>query len=114
MGVKIMTSTILCGITNTSVQSKCIYTETEATHEFSSVVLVTAQLPRNDLYEALQEKSADWAEAGIKSVTLIGDAEAPGIIASAVWSGHRFARDLGEPETDGVPFKRELNEILPD
>jgi hypothetical protein len=30
-----------------------------------------------------------------KFITRIGDAEAPGIIAHAVYAGHRFARNLG-------------------
>ena len=36
---------------------------------------------------------------------------APGIIANAVWYGHRFAREFDRPETDGVDFRRENVEL---
>lgn len=34
----------------------------------------------------------------------------PGTIAQAIWSGHNYARTLGEPEyeRDEVPFDREI------
>jgi dimethylamine/trimethylamine dehydrogenase len=35
--------------------------------------------------------------AGILSVERIGDASAPGAIAHAVYSGHRYARELDSP-----------------
>ena len=33
--------------------------------------------------------------------------ELPGIIASAVFSGHKYAREFDEPDLGDVPFKRE-------
>ena len=56
---------------------------------------------QNDVGEKL-------ADAGIKSVKRIGDCYALGIIAAAVWSGHRFARELDAPPPGDVSFKREL------
>jgi dimethylamine/trimethylamine dehydrogenase len=44
---------------------------------------------------------------GIKSLVCIGDCLAPGTIASAVFSGHKFAREFDEPKPEDVPFKRE-------
>ena len=53
--------------------------------------------------------------AGIKSVTRIGDALAPATIAQAVYSGHRYARELDEEiDPDVVPFERELTELSPE
>ena len=53
-------------------------------------------------------RQAEWADAGIKTVQLIGDGYAPGIIAAAVYSGHRYAREFGEDiDPDVTPFKRE-------
>ena len=46
--------------------------------------------------------------AAIRRVTRIGDALAPGTIAAATWSGHRFARELGEPLPDGPTYRYEL------
>ncbi len=115
MGVTIITKHLLKEIDGSSVKSSCIYTDAISDYEFASVILVTGQYPQNDLYYALKDRFDEWDAAGIKSVKMIGDAESPGIIASAVWSGHRYARDMGEPEFDpdfdGVPFKRELTEL---
>jgi dimethylamine/trimethylamine dehydrogenase len=114
MGVKIITRHILDSIDGSVVNAHCVYSDTIITQEYASIILVTAQLPRNDLYDALQARRDEWADAGIETVTRIGDAEGPGIIAAAVWSGHRYARELGEPKSEGVPFKREVNEIAAD
>ncbi len=77
-----------------------------------SVVMVTARLPNGQLYLDLKGRQNEWADAGIKSVKVIGDACAPGPIAYAVYAGHRDARELDAPDTgDAVPFKRELTEL---
>jgi dimethylamine/trimethylamine dehydrogenase len=38
---------------------------------------------------------------------VIGDAEAPNIIAQAVFSGHLAAREFEEEKMEGTPFKVE-------
>jgi dimethylamine/trimethylamine dehydrogenase len=44
---------------------------------------------------------------GLETLTVIGDAEAPGLIAHAVFAGHRAARQFGEPiDRDAVEFRR--------
>src|SRR5574337_16053 len=48
-------------------------------------------------------------DAGVRSVRCIGDAEAPGLIAHAVYAGHRYARELEQPVTGEVPFKRHFH-----
>ncbi len=42
-------------------------------------------------------RAKDFGPAGILSVERIGDALAPGAIAHAVYSGHRYARELDGP-----------------
>ena len=47
-------------------------------------------------------------------MTPIGDAYAPGTIATAVWDGRRYAEELDrEPHGDTVPFRREVVELAP-
>ncbi len=75
----------------------------------AAVIAVTARLPDDALYQGLLARQADWAAAGVQSVRCIGDAEAPGLIAHAVYAGHRYARALDEPATDEVPFKRHFH-----
>jgi dimethylamine/trimethylamine dehydrogenase len=42
-------------------------------------------------------------------VRCIGDAEAPGLIAHAVYAGHRYARELEEPAAGDVAFMRHFH-----
>lgn len=74
-----------------------------------ALVTVTSRLPEDALYHALLAREADWADAGVSSVTRIGDAEAPGLIAHAVYAGHRYAQELGEAKVGEVPFKRHFH-----
>ncbi|MEO8779477.1 MAG: hypothetical protein ABI389_12510 [Rhodanobacter sp.] len=41
----------------------------------------------------------------IRSRRCIGDAKAPGLLAHAVYAGHRYARELEEPVSGEAPFK---------
>ncbi len=84
----------------------------EARIGFDSLLLLTARLPREELYLELMAEEARLKEAGIASVKLLGDAYAPATIAHAVYSGHRYARELEQPETgDAVPFRREIKAL---
>ena len=69
---------------------------------------MTSRLPEDQLYQALKAREADWRDAGLKTVSRIGDCAGPATIAAAVFSGHRYARDLDAPfDPDAVPFRRE-------
>ncbi|MEL7254983.1 MAG: FAD-dependent oxidoreductase [Pseudomonadota bacterium] len=83
---------------------ECVYTGRETTLKTATTVLVTMRRPVDALYDAL-------VAAGTPNVTRIGDALGPGTIAAAIYSGHRAAREMGEPAVDGVPFDRELSEL---
>jgi len=74
----------------------------------ASVLSVTARLPNDGLYQDLLAREGEWEPAGIKSVTSIGDALAPGAIVHAVYAGHRYARELGEMLGAGPAFRREI------
>jgi dimethylamine/trimethylamine dehydrogenase len=67
--------------------------------------MVTDRLPNDALYHELLPALAGGE---LKSLRVIGDAEAPNIIAQAVFSGHLAAREFDEaPDPDGTPFKVE-------
>jgi dimethylamine/trimethylamine dehydrogenase len=75
------------------------------------VTLVTARTPNDQLFRALEDK----AEGNPLPFTLsrIGDCEAPAIIASAVYAGHRYAEELErESDADG-PFKHNRIDVGP-
>lgn len=98
-GIKIVTSQNLAGIHGDHVELACIYTRVLTRWPAASVVMVTMRLPNDELYEALCHNP---------NVSRIGDALAPATIAHAVFAGHRYARELDEPKSDGVSFRREL------
>ena len=80
--------------------------------ECAALVLVTSRLPNEQLLLDLREREAEWADAGIATVRAIGDAEAPGLIAHAVYAGHRYARELDAPvDEDAVPFRRHFHTL---
>ncbi|QRM54400.1 FAD-dependent oxidoreductase [Sinorhizobium sp. BG8] len=72
-----------------------VFTGEETTVECRSLLIVGLRLPRTELQDALAARRADLTAAGIRSVTAIGDALAPGAITHAVHSGHKYARELG-------------------
>lgn len=109
IGVIIRANEALTGFDGCEAQLACAFTGATSSLSANAAVLVTARLPRGTLYEDLLDRVADWEAAGIKSVTRIGDAEAPGTIAAAVFSGHRHAREFDQASTaDHVPFLREI------
>ena len=77
-------------------------------------ILRTGRDP-NDSYWVTVRYAADWADAGIRSVKVIGDACAPGPIAWATYAGHRYARELDMPDIgDALPFRREVTALAVD
>ncbi|WP_068115948.1 NAD(P)-binding protein [Tropicimonas marinistellae] len=91
---------------------ECVFTGRETEIVCDAILPVTARLPKDQLFRDLKARKEEWAQAGIKSVDLIGDAYAPGTIAAAVYAGHRFARLLDEEtDRDAVPFRREMTWI---
>jgi dimethylamine/trimethylamine dehydrogenase len=69
-----------------------------------AVLLVTDRLPNDALYQDLKPALADGR---LQSLRVIGDAEAPHIIAQAVYTGHLAAREFDEDRSDGTPFRME-------
>ena len=109
LGIEVITSHNITRIDSDQVQTSCIYTERPGTIAATSVVLVTSRTPNNALYLALTEDSGRLTNAGIKSVTAIGDCHCPSTIAAAVHDGHRIAREMDSPPEDpDMPFRREI------
>jgi len=80
------------------VSGECIETLADG------VILVTDRAPSDGLFHALKPA---LAEGRLGSLRLVGDAEAPGLIAQAVFLGHLAAREFDESEMQGTPFKVE-------
>ena len=71
-----------------------------------SVVMITGRTPNDGPATELRRMAEQWADAGLSSVRAIGDAWAPSTIASAVWWGHRYGRELLE-QPEAIFFHRE-------
>jgi dimethylamine/trimethylamine dehydrogenase len=68
------------------------------------VLLVSDRVSNDSLYYDLKPA---LEEGKLSSLRLIGDAEAPNIIAQAVFSGHLAAREFEEETVEGTRFKVE-------
>ena len=68
-----------------------------------ALVVVTSREPDVRLYEALNQHDVQQV-AGIATLSKIGDCDAPGLIAHAIYAGHEFSRELDGkklPRRDG-------------
>ncbi|MGB4811261.1 MAG: FAD-dependent oxidoreductase [Methylophilaceae bacterium] len=76
--------------------------------EFDSLILVTGRHSECTLWNELKAREAEWAKNDIKGIYLVGDAEAPRLIADATFAGHRVAREIEEANPqNALPYKRE-------
>ena len=95
-GVELVTSHDLVGVSEDRAELVSTLTDRPASLPIESLVLVTARVPDDALARSL-------------GATAIGDALAPGTIASAVWDGRRYAEELDAPSRGGeLPFRREV------
>jgi dimethylamine/trimethylamine dehydrogenase len=109
LGVEVVTSHAVAGISAVSLTVACAYTGRLSEIFCDGVLLVTSRLPNDNLYVDLLAQKLKWAESGIESVKVIGDAQAPAAIAWATYAGHRYAEEFDMPDIgDALPFKREV------
>jgi dimethylamine/trimethylamine dehydrogenase len=108
LGVKLIPQALLTEIQSESVTLTHSMTGETTTLPREAIVLVTDRLSNDGLYYELQPALADGK---LQSLCLIGDAEAPNIIAQAVFSGHLAAREFDEEPVEGTPFK--IERVLP-
>ena len=94
--ISLKTLSRVTGISGDAVTVANLFTGEEQQLPCKSLIIVGARTARNELYHSLMQRRADWGPAGISSVDCIGDSLAPGAIAHAVHSGHRFARELDQ------------------
>jgi len=109
-GVSLRPNTVLTAVGSSKAAVACTYTGRPDEIAAESVVMVTARLPADGLF---QELAVRKEHGQLASVRAIGDASAPGTIAAAVWSGRRFAEEFDTelPRNDVVPFRREVTRL---
>jgi dimethylamine/trimethylamine dehydrogenase len=104
LGVKLYPQTVLREIENDCVRLQNTVSGNIIGSSCDAVILVTDRVSNDSLYYELMPS---LEESKLKSLRVIGDAEAPNIIAQAVFSGHLAAREFEEAKTEGTPFKVE-------
>jgi dimethylamine/trimethylamine dehydrogenase len=111
-GVALVTGRALAAVHTGAVELVCAYTGDVTTATADCVVAVTARTPSTGLYDQLLAARDRWDDHGVRTVTALGDCHAPGTIAAAVYAGHKYARELGEPaDPDGIGFRREVTAL---
>lgn len=109
IGVEIVLNRAVTAIESDHVQTECAFSGQTDLRQAAAVVLVTAQQQDDALWRDLKRLNAEWTDNGIRSIKVIGDAEAPGPIAWATYAGHRYARELDEVDRgDTLSFRREV------
>ena len=107
LDVRLLTNHNLAAWDDEGAVLACVYSGRQQRIDCASLLTITARLPSDRLLHDLEAREAEWGDAGIQSVRAIGDCWAPGLIAHAVYAGHRYARELDVPKTASeVPFRR--------
>ena len=105
-GIELVTERTLTGIKDGEVELANVYSGESETRACGSIMMVASRRPDDALYKLLVADPEALEKAGIKLCERIGDCLAPGAIQAAVYSGHRFARELDGAIPD-VPYIQE-------
>jgi dimethylamine/trimethylamine dehydrogenase len=95
LGVDIRVSTVVDGFDGAAVTLGCVYSGRRWQQSAAALVLVTLREPDEELFRELVGEDPSEATASIQR---IGDCRQPGLIAHAVYSGHKAARELDRPQ----------------
>jgi dimethylamine/trimethylamine dehydrogenase len=98
LGIDLQTGMSLASVAVGSVTLECVFTRRTHDVAASNVVMATSRKPQDGLFYALVDQI---------DIKRIGDCLAPGTIATSVYSGHRYARELDADAPVPVPFRRE-------
>jgi dimethylamine/trimethylamine dehydrogenase len=109
LGIDVRVTRAVTAVKAGGVAASCSYTGRVEEIACAAVVMVTSRLPNESVLLDLKSLAATWADAGIQSVKVFGDAQAPAAIAWATYAGHRYAEELDAADIgDALPFRREV------
>ena len=92
-GIAYRTLEVVTGFDGDRLQLAQIFTGETREIAARSLVIVGQRIGGSELHASLE--ASDLAAAGVRSLALTGDANAPGAIVHAVYQGHKTARELG-------------------
>jgi len=111
-GINLRCSNRVNAVADDHVTLACVYSGKTSELAANAVVMVTARDGDDALWQGVKSRQAEWQDAGIRSVKLIGDAAAPAPIAWATYAGHRYAMELDAPDHGDEPcFRREVTAL---
>jgi dimethylamine/trimethylamine dehydrogenase len=103
-GVALRTRSVVAGVAAGGVTLADVVGDAREDVTADALLLVTDRAPQRALYDALLPSVGAGA---LQTLRLIGDADAPGLLAQAVFAGHLAARELDAPVADGLAFRVE-------
>ena len=106
-GIEIVTDRGLIYFKPDKIGLECVFSGRESEVAADYLIPVTARIPSAELWFELESRAEEFQANGGLSLQRIGDCAAPGIIASAVYAGHKAARELGQVNQDQVEIKRD-------
>ena len=106
LGVEVICGKTVAAVDTSSVEIKCVYSGARHHVDCDVFLPVTERVPQQDIMIAAESVDV-LKQHGIKSIECIGDCYAPATIASAVYSGHLYARQLDNPVDQRYGFLRE-------
>ena len=107
LGVEVVLNHNLRAIGNGTVELAGMFGEPAFHRDAASVVLVTGRNPDDSLVTELRARVDSGAAGDIRSLRAVGDCLAPGLLAEAVFSGHRAAHELDGPVAADLSFRVE-------
>ena len=102
LSIGIETGATLAGVKEDHVVIESVHTENRTEIGAETVVMATSRTPQDELYQSLHDQIP---------VERIGDCLAPGTIATAIYSGHKYARELDEEVRVPVSFLRDNRKV---
>ena len=112
LGVQIICNKSISKVGRDTVDLSCKYTGKISSLETGNILFITSRQPLNELYKSFSQDEIK-RHKHIKSIDIIGDANAPAPIAWATYAGYNYAFNLDKAVDDNtLPFKREITEII--
>jgi dimethylamine/trimethylamine dehydrogenase len=96
-GVECLRAQGLAGFEAGLVQLECVYSGKLSEIPAQQLIPISTRITDDTLWLALDRRREELEQRGLRSLQRIGDCRAPGMIAAAVYAGHKAARELGVP-----------------
>ena len=110
-GIKIVTAHAVTDFDGKKATLECCYSGVTCELNAADTVLVTQRLPNDQLYHDILAK-VDGDASGLPfSLQVIGDCNAPAIVAAAVYAGHRYGLELDVEVDIDQPLKHDRLDV---